>query len=407
MREKKQFLTSVSSHLLPSNIVKRPSRREKEKKILVDLVEYYIKTGRPVGSHALKSESILNVSSATIRNYFSSLEAEHYLKQQHTSGGRVPQQKAYKLYASHCVDLLQGESPEITASFEQSEELNFFEESLSENLEPAELIASIQVLMSKLSKRLSLAVVGSAPRFDQDAITDIRYIYIDSKRLLSIIITEFGLIHTTILAIDQVRQGAIKKAERFARMKLFHEIIDEGAINELELEIAKRLYQETMSSYFVMYSSVSEEDIFKTGFSNVFSNPDFQDPAVLKPALLLFENSSILRDFLRSSVASDELHYWIGNDLAINGESISDEISFISVPYHIGNRSVGALGVLSPIRVNYKEIFRVMSNVARLLSQYLTTGLTKHRITFRMPQIDAIRFDSKEAHSLGFSQSDS
>ena len=78
---------------------KKTGKTVRERKVLFGLVEHYIKTGKPVGSHALKEAGFEELSSATIRNYFANLEEEGFLNQQHSSGGRIPTNRAYRLYA--------------------------------------------------------------------------------------------------------------------------------------------------------------------------------------------------------------------------------------------------------------------------------------------------------------------
>lgn len=81
-------------------VIKKPGRDDRERKVLLGLVDYYIKTGKPVGSNTLKESGFGDLSSATIRNYFARLEEEGYLMQQHSSGGRIPTHSAYRIYAA-------------------------------------------------------------------------------------------------------------------------------------------------------------------------------------------------------------------------------------------------------------------------------------------------------------------
>ena len=94
-----------------SSMQKRANRKDREQKILLSLVEYYLQTGKPVGSQALQEESLADMSSATIRNYFAALERDGYLKQQHLSSGRIPQAKAFVAYAQSCFEDVEHEQP--------------------------------------------------------------------------------------------------------------------------------------------------------------------------------------------------------------------------------------------------------------------------------------------------------
>ncbi len=358
-------------------MLKRPSRREREHKILMEVIEYYIKTGKPVGSHTLQDETILDISSATIRNYFASLEEEGYLKQQHTSGGRIPQAKGYSLYAATILRELE-QKPSLHPDFD-------FILRLFENLEPGDLISSIQAMTSEIARKLGVAALVSSPRFDQDTVSDIKYIYIDSRRFLSVVITEFGLIYPSVISLDGITQVLLKKAERFSKMALFQEKNEDIFGDERELELLRLIYQEAMASYFTMYSNVVQEDIFRAGFSHLFSYPEFQEGSALKPVLSLFENSSMLRGLLREAARSSSIRCWIGNELEpyCIGESI--DASLLIAPYYISGKAVGAIGLIGPMRLPYKELFCGLQEMSLNLSQVLTQTLVKHRITFQMP----------------------
>lgn len=377
---------------------KSVGRREKERAILFKLVEYYIKTGRPVGSHTLQEETSLEMSSATIRNYFVSLEEEGYLKQQHTSGGRIPLAKAYHAYARFCLDEIQEKEPVVHSNWFHGE---------IDSIEPTELVSSIQKIATKVAEKSGLACVMSAPRFDQDSVVNVKYIHIDASRILAVVITEFGLIHTSVLSIDGMNASIVKKAERFSHMHRFKETIEEDLFEESELPILRKIYQETMASYFIMYSSMSHEDLFKAGFSCLFSYPEFQEGALLRPALSLFENSAMLRGLLRESVRNEGLRFWIGSDLEPYCASAPVELSLISVPYYIGGKAAGALALMGPMRILYKEVFTRLQEAAMSLSSLLSKALIKHRITFRMAESTNMVVQPQEVFKLEFCKKDS
>ena len=168
--------------------IKKSPKQEREKKILIGLVAYYLKTGKPVGSHTLKDAGFHDLSSATIRNYFASLEEEGYLQQQHTSGGRVPTDKAYRLYAEHSLN-------ELTESTE-SKKLPEFEDELGEM---KEVVLYLQRMAETVSHLSGAATFLSSPRFDQDFVVDIKLISFDHCRYLYALLTNFVLIHTDVL----------------------------------------------------------------------------------------------------------------------------------------------------------------------------------------------------------------
>jgi heat-inducible transcriptional repressor len=130
--------------------IKKSAKTDRERQVLLGLVEHYIQTGKPVGSNTLKEVGFDNLSSATIRNYFAHLEEEGYLIQQHTSGGRIPTSKAFKLYASQY----------ISSSFNHLKTQTFLDK------EDTRAVSSfLQEAAEELASLSNTAVFLSAPRF--------------------------------------------------------------------------------------------------------------------------------------------------------------------------------------------------------------------------------------------------
>ncbi len=141
---------------------KKPSKDQREKVILFGLIELYLQSGKPIGSNTLRENGFESLSSATIRNYFVKLEEEGYLKQQHSSGGRVPSSLAFKLYAQEHLN-----QPKISPSHKKE-----IEEVLGK--ETREVAAYLQRAAESVSEITQCATFLSAPRFDQDFILEIK-----------------------------------------------------------------------------------------------------------------------------------------------------------------------------------------------------------------------------------------
>jgi heat-inducible transcriptional repressor len=361
------------------SIQKRAGRRDREKRILFSLVEQYLRTGKPVGSQSLQEEALADISSATIRNYFASLEQEGYLKQQHLSGGRVPQAKAFAEYAQHCFEEVSNENlpgkPPLP-----------IKNSITSN----DVVTFLQRAADCLSQQAGAPVSITSPRFDHDVITNVKFVFLDIQRAMTVITTEFGLVHTAILySAFAFSQVFLRKADRFARSRLFREVLEPDLFEGDELEHVRKLYQEAMASYFVSYSSISQEDIWRTGFSHLLARPEFEETHELSAPLSLFENVSALRGFSRDAIRSGHLRFWIGEELSpyTVGEP---NCAVISIPYSVGNHPVGALTVIGSMRVFYLDLFRLMRGAAEQISTILTNCLVHHRMTYRMPESRAL-----------------
>ncbi|MGH7890341.1 MAG: heat-inducible transcriptional repressor HrcA, partial [Thermodesulfobacteriota bacterium] len=187
----------------------KPPKDKREKWVLLGLVDLYLGSGKPVGSNTLRENGFDSLSSATIRNYFVKLEDEGFLKQQHSSGGRIPTALAYQLYAETHL-----KSPVI----DEKERKNLRTRLQKETREIASYLQSVAEVISEATR---CAVFLSAPRFDHDFVLDTKLIGIDSHRCLCVLITDFGQVHTELLYADKKMSSfTLKRLENFFRWKL-------------------------------------------------------------------------------------------------------------------------------------------------------------------------------------------
>ncbi|MBY0528918.1 MAG: heat-inducible transcriptional repressor HrcA [Rhabdochlamydiaceae bacterium] len=368
---------------------KKPAKDQRERQVLFGLIELYLQTGKPIGSNTLRENGFESLSSATIRNYFAKLEEEGCLKQQHSSGGRIPTSLAYKYYAEAHRD-----KPLVDNKEKQLLQTTLLKES-------REVATYLHHAAETLSEMTNCAVFLSAPRFDQDFILDIKLISIDHNRCLSVIITDFGLIHTEVLYTDKkLSNFTIKRLEAYFNWKITG--LDKPHLDPEEEALASRFYKEVMLRHIVNHSHFSAEDLYKTGFSKLLSYPDFNDATALANGLSLFENSTQLRTLLNESAMSNGVNCWIGEDLHAFAPSAS-ACSVISVPYKIHQTTAGALAILGPNRIPYRHLFGVLQIASDLISESLTRSIYKFKISFRQPKPPHLDFKNdviEQAHCL-------
>jgi len=365
---------------------KKSNKEEREKRILLGLVDYFIKTGEPVGSNTLKDTSFSDISSATIRNYFSNLEKEGFLKQLHSSAGREPTAKAYRLFCKEYYNA-------ATLSQKDQEILNSLAKS-----ESKEISLYLQQAAETLSQLTNCAVFLSAPRFDHDFIVNFKLVPIDYHRFLCVLISDFGVIQTELMHTERrLSSFSIKRIENYFHFRLTGNSKPEE-IDPFEEEIAKKFYNELVVRYIVSYSNFIDEEIYRTGFSKLLAYPDFHDTTVLANSLALFENAQSMRQLLRECSAKKRLTYWIGEDLKPFATAKTN-CSILTIPYHINQQTVGAVGLLGPLRMPYKELFGVLRLFSDSISESLTRNIYKFKIQYRQPEPD-ISYLQKEEHSL-------
>jgi heat-inducible transcriptional repressor len=347
----------------------KPPRDQRERLVLLGLVELYLQTGKPVGSNTLRENGFEALSSATIRNYFSKLEEEGLLKQQHSSGGRIPTSLAYQLYAETHL-----KSPQVDASMNE-EETKKLKKSLFK--ETRELASYLQHTAETISEVSGCAVFLSSPRFDQDFVMDVKLITVDSHRCLCVLITDFGLIHTeTLYTHKRLSNFTIKRIEAYFHWKLTG--LDKPTLPPEEEALATRFYSEVMLRHLVGSTHFSMEDITKTGFSKLLAFADFNDATALAEGLGLFENRSALQILLQECCKNGHLSCWIGGSL--------QGCSAIAVPYRIHQNIVGAIAILGPHRIPYRKLFGMLLAASDTISASLTTSLYKFKISYRQPQ---------------------
>ncbi len=334
------------------------------------LVDLYIQKGVPVGSQTLKESGLEDISSATIRNYFSKLEQEGYLSQQHSSGGRIPTNKAYALYAKEHLHAEHLDDNIILALQELKQQ------------ETKEIASYLQLAAETLSHITGLAAFMSAPRFDHDFIQDIKLVRIDRRRTLCVILSEFGQIQTEVLHSDQkISTFALHRMEAYFHYRLTGYSKPENMEPEEEL-LAQRFYNEIMVRYIVEYSNFTHEHVYQTGFSKLLQFPESTEAAALTSSLSLFENTNGVRLLLRESAKHKNPQFWIGKDLNTYCNS-PEELAVVAAPYYIHQSPVGAIGLLGPSRMPYKTLFPALRLAADCISQTLTKSLYKFKLRYR------------------------
>ena len=350
----------------------KPHRRDRERLILLALVDLYLKSGKPIGSQTLQEHGFQSLSSATIRNYLAKLEGNGLLEQPHTSGGRVPTAEGLKVYAEQGADYVLSKK-----------ELDTLKEKLQ--IETREVGRYLEQVSEYLSDLTGCALFIAMPRFDQDFVTDVKLVEVDPSRCLAVILTDFGQIHTEVLHISKkLSAHALKRLEAYFHYKITG--LDEPKLESDEKTIASDFYKEVMVRYVVHTASFSHADLYKTGFSKLLQYPEFNVSASLASSLALFENSETMEALLAK--CKDDLTYWIDEDEA-------PACSCIAVPYSVQNRRVGALALLGPTRLPYPKLFATFRAASHLISEALTNSLYKFKITYRQPGENLLIEDQK------------
>lgn len=359
-------------------------KHTREHTVLLGLVELYLETGKPIGSNTLKEHGFDYLSSATIRNYFVELEKQGLLRQPHSSGGRIPTNEAFRVYAAEVIDSSHTPLAEFDEKFQDLDQTNL-----------RHLTRYLQLAAETLSEATGYATFLTSVRFDHDFILDIKLVGIDQERILCVMVTDFGQILTEVLPLKQkLSSFACKRIESHLQWRIKGGNQPENLDLEEEL-LAQTLYNEIMVRYLVRYSNFSNEDVFRTGFSQLLTYPEFSDPLALTTGLSLFENTSHMRLLLNDCVRDGKLRFWIGKDLAPYA-SAAQGCSVVAIPYMLGQVNAGAVGILGPCRMPYRKIFSALQQFSDYVSKSLTKSLLKFKLSFRQPRTSSPYLQSEE-----------
>ena len=327
---------------------------DRAKLLLKALVERYIDDGQPVGSRTLSRASGLDLSPATIRNVMSDLEEMGLIASPHTSAGRIPTARGYRLF----VDTM------LTA---EREELNA--PSLAAD-QPQRVINNAAQLLSNLSQFVGVVM---APR-RTSVFRHIEFLRLSQKRFLVIIVSPDGDVQNRVVftAADYTQSQLIEASNylnaNYAGMEI--EQVRERLKTEVE-NLRSEIGQLMQTAVQASSEALSEqEEVVISGERNLLSVSDFSgDMSHLRRAFELFEQKTQLMRLLEVSSQAAGVRIYIGGESQVVP---FEELSIVSSPYKVDGQVVGTLGVIGPTRMPYDRMIQIVDITARLVSNALS-----------------------------------
>jgi len=334
---------------------------ERARILLKTLVERYIEDGEPVGSRALARFSGLDLSPASIRNIMADLEEMGYIASPHTSAGRIPTPRGYRLF----VDTL------LTVKPLQQVEISQLEGQLQVD-NTQRLVASASHLLSDLTR---FAGVVMAPRRRNGVFRHIEFLRLGENRLLLIIVTPEGDVQNRILATDQPYTASqLTEAANFLNQHFAGRDFDEI---RRQLRADLRELQDDISRLMARALEVGTEAVQEGGADVVISGErhllDVADLSTnmdsLRRLFALFEQKTGFLQLLELSSRAQGVQIFIGGE---SGLVPLDECSVVTAPYEVDGQVVGTVGVIGPTRMAYERVIPIVDITAKLLSSALS-----------------------------------
>ena len=334
--------------------------------LLKTLIERYIADGQPVGSRTLARQAGLELSPATVRNVMSDLEEMGLVRSPHTSAGRVPTERGYRVF----VDTLLQVKPL------HANELHKLEQEILTNQDPQHLIENASQVLSEICK---LAGLVMAPRREEQlAFRHIDFVNLSGRRILVILVTQDGQVHNRIIQADR----EYSPAELVQAANYFNETYAGVSMSEVKLSLLGEIQQASDDMQRVMHlavnmarSALAEEEppdeLVVSGESNLMDVPELGDVRKLRRLFDAFTTKRDLLHLLDQSMRTNGVKIFIGTE---SGYDALAECSLVTAPYSADGRVVGTLGVIGPTRMAYEQVISIVDITARLLSGALSGG---------------------------------
>lgn len=329
---------------------------ERARSLLKTLVERYIADGQPVGSRTLSKASGLELSPATIRNVMSDLEDLGLIASPHTSAGRIPTARGYRLF----VDTMLTVRPLDTAR----------EPQLQPD-QPQRVIAQAAQLLSSLS---SFVGVVTAPR-KSSVFRHIEFLRLGDRRVLLILVAPDGDVQNRVIFTQRDHtQTELIEASNYLNSQyagLTIEAVRERLKTELDalhVEIAALMRTAVQVGSEVM--AETQEQVVVSGERNLLGVQDFgHDLGALRKLFDLFEHKTELMRLLDTSSRAEGVRIFIGGESRVVP---FEELSVVTAPYEVDGHVVGTLGVIGPTRMAYDRMIQIVDITSRLVTNALT-----------------------------------
>ena len=334
---------------------------QRARSLLKTLVERYIADGQPVGSRTLSKASGLELSPATIRNVMADLEELGLIASPHTSAGRIPTARGYRLFVD---TMLTAQPRDFSSSVAMDARLA--------HEQPQRVIANAAQLLSSLSNFVG---VITAPR-KASVFHHIEFMRLSERRILVILVAPDGDVQNRVIFTAQdYTQAQLVEASNYLSQHYGGRTLEEvrerlkTEVDALRSEIAQLMSAAVQAGSEAVADS--QEQVVIAGERNLLTVQDFSsDMGSLRKMFDVFEKKTQLMRLLESSSRAEGVRIYIG------GESLVvpfEELSVVSAPYEVDGRVVGTLGVIGPTRMAYDRMIQIVDITSRLVSNALSS----------------------------------
>ena len=334
---------------------------ERKLKILQAIIRNYLETGEPVGSRTISKYTDLNLSSATIRNEMADLEELGYIVQPHTSAGRIPSDKGYRLY----VDQMLAEKEEKLDHATQ--EVKEMHQML---LEKEDKMESILKQMAKmLAVNTNYATLVTAPQVKGNKIKFLQLSRVDVGQLLATIVVEGNVIKNNMIHVEESLDD-----ETLLKLNiLLNTNLNGLPIEDINLAIITKLKQqagiydgiiaEVMDAVAAVIRENDDIEIYTSGANNIFKYPELSDNQRASELINTLEEKQMLTELVQDSMTDENntgIQVYIGNETPV--QTMKD-CSVVTATYELEEGVKGTIGIIGPRRMDYDKVINTLTTL--------------------------------------------
>ncbi len=337
---------------------------DRKLKILQAIIRNYLETGEPVGSRTISKYTDLNLSSATIRNEMADLEELGYILQPHTSAGRIPSDKGYRLYVDTMLE-------EKTQQVEEMRGMLIEKADKMENL--------LKQVAKLLAVNTNYATMVTAPQYRTKKIKFLQLTEVDKTQILAIIVLEGNIVKNKMIAIAQpLDQDTLLKLNIV--INTFLTGLD---MTEINLSLIRKVKEQAGKHSFVVSDildavaqAISEEEdvqIFTSGTTNILKYPELNNTEKATELLYTLEEKQQLTNLMNNEVQNGEnrgIQVYIGDETPV--ESMKD-CAVVTATYQIEEGVYGKVGIIGPKRMDYEKVVSTLQNLMVQLDDIFKT----------------------------------
>ncbi|NBH81432.1 heat-inducible transcription repressor HrcA [bacterium C-53] len=331
---------------------------ERKVKILQAIIRNYLETGEPVGSRTISKYTDLNLSSATIRNEMSDLEEMGYILQPHTSAGRIPSDKGYRLYVDTMME-------------ERVREVDEMRELVLQKADKVDLV--LKQVAKLLAANTNYAAMISSPQYHHNKVKFIQLSKVDINQIVAVVVVEGNIIKNKIIDVEEeMDDQTLLKLNILLNTNLNGlslENINLGIITMMKEQAG--IHSDVVGSVIdaVAEAIRSDEDlqIYTSGATNIFKYPELSDHEKASELINVLEEKQQLAGLVNETLANGEqnrgIQVYIGNETPV--QTMKD-CSVVTATYELEEGMQGTIGIIGPKRMDYDK---VVSTLKQLMEQ--------------------------------------